>query len=384
MSIFNLSEHAEPYARTAAGLTASPQRDLTVTPRPRRFIDQLLDDVREQIQPDQAVVDEAIKRRELVTGAARRLGGISSCFASGSLAHGTAICPIHRHDHGLDGDGGAILDPRAWPLLGPESAFKLGPEQVMEVYREAVQANLRVSGYPQATAEITKRAILVRFHSPLPGGEDPTVDLVLGLPRTDGGLWIPNTVQHRWDASDPQEHTRLFNGPMGPTVITVLRARTVRLAKAENKRTDPPPMCSFNVEALALPLLQYGAAALPEALLMLWRGGAVDLRRGPTADPAGVSGPIKIKDRLAVATGWDANADRVEQALEPGTSDVDVRGLLHPLWPDYIAEDNQQASKARLAAGLRTNLPLFAAPAGGISVQAMGSPLKVTRAYGQN
>jgi hypothetical protein len=52
---------------------------------------------------------------------------------------------------------------------------------------------------------ITKRAILISVDEPLPGGEDPTVDLVVGLERVNKpGLWIPNTEAEDWDPSDPR------------------------------------------------------------------------------------------------------------------------------------------------------------------------------------
>ena len=66
--------------------------------------------------------------------------------------------------------------------------------------------------YPDATYEVCKRAILFEFHEPLGDEQDPSVDLIVALTRVEGdGRWIPNTEAECWDASDPEEHTRLLN-----------------------------------------------------------------------------------------------------------------------------------------------------------------------------
>jgi hypothetical protein len=114
-------------------------------------------------------------------------------FASGSLAHGTANCPIHQRDKGLDADAGVVVDRRSHPTLGPDAAEQDGPTPIVEDLREHLRTEL-ASDYPKVTFRITKRAILLAIREPLPGGEDPTVDLVVGLERVDKpGLWIPDT-----------------------------------------------------------------------------------------------------------------------------------------------------------------------------------------------
>ncbi|HEY6686485.1 MAG TPA: hypothetical protein VI094_09805, partial [Propionibacteriaceae bacterium] len=85
-----------------------------------------------------------------------------------------------------------------------------------------------------------------------------------------------------------------------PKDLRVVRARVIRLAKAENKRAGTPPLSSFNLEALGLMFVERGMDE-PLALRTLWARGADDLERRLTPDPAGVSPPIKVKDRQAAA-----------------------------------------------------------------------------------
>ena len=354
------------------------------------YTDRLLDDIRAQIQPDDTVVKEARDRRSLVLEGAAKATFSHEKVLSGSLAHGTAICPIHHRDKGLDADGAVVLDSRLWPSLGPETPSNLPPDRVVEETRISVQRYVREHGYPAATAttEGMKRAVLVEFHEPLPEGEDPTVDLVVALRRTAGGLWIPNLHAHRWDPSHPEMHTALFLGADHQRALRVLRARTVRLAKAENKRTDPAPLCSFNIEALAI---MYVTELMPlsRALHTLWRLGSQDLAVRPTPDPAHVSGDIKVRDRAAAAARWSDNARRLDRALALDavgpTAPVDgIRDWLRPLWPDYVP-DNTGTTLARrqaaLASALRRGKPLFTSPQGQLSASS-GQALKRPQSFG--
>lgn len=79
-------------------------------------------------------------------------------------------------------------------------------------------------------------------------------------------MWIPNTEADRWDPSHPEKHTELLTAE--PKHLRVVRARAIRLAKAEYKRTATPPLCSFNVEALGWMFVEPGMGE-PAALLAL-------------------------------------------------------------------------------------------------------------------
>jgi len=316
------------------------------------FTRQVLDDVRAQIAPEDGALKEARERRDATRDAAETFRGVRHSFGSGSLAHGTANCPVHQRDKGLDADAGVVLDRRSHPTLGPDSAAKGGPTPVLEDMREHLRTELRAS-YPKVTFRITKRAILITFDEPLPGGEDPTVDLVVGLERANKpGLWIPNTQAEGWDPSDPEEHTRLLTTRSDPKALRVTRAHAIRLAKAENKRTATPPLCSFNLEAFGLMFVEEGMDDAV-ALHAMWERGARDLQRRLTPDPAGVSKPIKVADRARAIDRLHYAAGRLAAALEHDDDEAQVRSALRPLWPDFIAERPGEASKARTAAALR-------------------------------
>lgn len=356
------------------------------------YTDRLLDDIRSQIQPDETVVKEARARREIVLAAAASFGSTAKKVRSGSLAHGTAICPIHLRDKGLDADGAVVLPTSAWPNLGPETWADEPPNDTVEQFRSVVQDAVRAKGYPNAaaTTKDMKRAILVDFNQELADGEDPTVDLIVGLPRTAGGLWIPNLTSSRWDPSHPEKHTDLFLGSDSNKRLRTMRARAVRLAKAENKRTDPAALCSFNVEALAIIYLNE-VMPLPVALRTLWSEGARDLSRRLTPDPAHVSADIKVKDRAAAVERWGDNAARIASAIDIDAytgldrPEVMIREVLRPLWPDYVPDETTGSTKARtqasFAQALRKKQPLHAAATGGLALGG-GTALKRPNSFG--
>jgi hypothetical protein len=338
----------------------------------------VLDDVRSQIALDDAALKEARERRDSTRAAGEGFDGVRHSFASGSLAHGTANCPIHERDKGLDADTGVVLDRRSHPTLGPDAENQDGPTPIVEAMRDHLRRELRLA-YPQVKFRITKRAILITFHEPLPSGEDPTVDLVVGLERAGKpGLWIPNTETEDWDPSDPEEHTRLLTDPKA---LRVTRARAIRLAKAENKRTAVPPLCSFNLEAFGLMFVEQGMDE-PSALLALWEEGARDLAHRYTPDPAGVSKPIKVEDRPRAIERLQFAAGRLALALDHDDDEAKVRAALRPLWPDFVAERPGEASKARTAAALRRRSNLGITGTGVLTTSGGTTLAKQPRSFG--
>jgi hypothetical protein len=337
---------------------------------------QILEDVRKQLAPDDLVLKEARDRRDAVKNAASSFRGVIRSYNSGSLAHGTANCPIHHRDKGLDADCGVVLDRRTHYTLGPDSLSQDGPDEIVGQVLSCIRP-LIVDEYPRATLAVTKRAILVEMNQPFSTGEDPTVDLIVGLERQGIGLWIPNTEQHRWDPSHPEKHTELLTAD--PKSLRVTRARAIRLAKAENKR-ETPPLCSFNIEALALMFVELGDYE-PEALLKLWRRGSQDLAARPTPDPAKVSAPIKVADREYAVARLSYAADRLQRALDNDDNESVVRSSLQQLWPDFVASTAGETTKARTAARLKSGQPLGVTSAGALSSTG-GTPLKSPRSFG--
>lgn len=340
--------------------------------------DDLLNDVRAQLAPDDAVLKEAKARRETVCRAVKSFWGAQRTFASGSLAHGTANCPIHQRDKGLDADVGVVLNRVFHPTLGPDSVTGQGPNDIVEAVRNHVGPLIRQT-YPHASLRVTKRAIYVTFSEPMPTGEDPTVDLVVGLERhSKQGLWIPNTEQRRWDPSDPEQHTALLTAD--PKQLRVIRARAIRLAKAENKRSGTPPLCSFNLEALALMYVSAGSGQA-DALFSLWNRGAADLNRRLTPDPAGVSRPIKVADRDRAVRRLQHAAGRLALAMTRDDDPEWVRSQLQDLWPDFVGNSTTSMTKARAAESARRGGGLRVTSSGVLSATS-GLSLHSPRSYG--
>ncbi len=337
----------------------------------------LLDQVRLQLAPSEEALGEARRRRDITKDAALGFSGAARAFNSGSLAHATANCPVHHRDQGLDADCGVVLDRRRFPSLGPDGSGE-GPDAIVHDIADEVLAKVRAE-YPAAGVAVTKRAILVSCNKPLSTGEDPTVDLVVGLDRRLGaGLWIPNTEQHRWDPSDPEEHTRLLTAE--PKALRVTRARAIRLAKAENKRDAQVPLCSFNLEAFGLMFVRPGED-VASALLALWENAASDLRTRYTPDPAQVSPPIKVADRGFAIDRLEAAAGSLRTALEHDYDMSVVSAELRRLWPEFVASTDGGLSKAQTLAEMKSRSTLYVTSAGGLSA-AVGAPLKNTRSYG--
>jgi|APMI01.1.fsa_nt_gi hypothetical protein len=342
------------------------------------YVDQVLDDVRAQLAPADVVLKEARERRDLARRAAKTFHGALRTYRSGSLAHGTANCPVHHRDQGLDADCGVVLDRRVHSLLGPDG-IGLGPNLMVNEVVDHIKP-LVLMEYRRATFRITKRAILIEFHQPLESGEDPTVDLIVAVNRKDAeGLWIPNTEQNSWNPSHPEKHTELFTS--GDPEIRATRARSIRLAKAENKRSGEPTLCSFNVETFGWMFTQSGMS-VATALANLWRKGAADLRNRLTPDPAGISAPIKVANREASIRRLEFAASQLEGAQLKPNDEKWVCSRLAALWPEFIAADGT-TSKARLAAAMRGGAYLGLARGGVLTTSATGSPsLKHPRSFG--
>jgi hypothetical protein len=204
--------------------------------------------------------------------------------------------------------------------------------------------------YPNARCGTSKRGPKIRFGAPVEQ-QDPTVDLVVALTRQDAsGLWIPNLEKDTWEASDPEAHAALFNG--GPIALRRTRRQIIRLAKAWNRQFSEPAFCSFHLSALALESVQ-GGLGLPEALGMFFADAAGSLRWGNTADPAGVTPPIKLRLSREVAIGrLEKAGDAVSRALENDDDFATVRASLATVFWEYI-EDAEVAALATAISTLR-------------------------------
>jgi hypothetical protein len=122
------------------------------------YAGQVLTDVRRQIAVDDDVLSVTMTRRNLVKRHARSFPGALKTFDSGSVAHGNVNKPVS------DADCGVVLDRRKYQELAPTATM--------------CPRTRSWSRWPSTKMEAD-------------------------------GRWIPNTEAECWDASDPEEHTRL-------------------------------------------------------------------------------------------------------------------------------------------------------------------------------
>lgn len=330
--------------------------------------DDVISNVRNQIDAPDAPLGEARTRLTLVKQIADGFPGALRTYSSGSIAHHTMIAPV------TDGDGGMVLDRRSYPELGPEG----GGEAPREVTRKlcAILGPETRERYPNARCGTSKRGPKIYFGEPVED-QDPTVDLVVALTRRTGeGLWIPNLEKNTWEASDPERHAALFNG--GPLAVRRTRRQVTRLAKAWNRQFSEPGFCSFHLSALALESVQ-GGLGLAAALGQFFADAASSLRRGNTADPAGVSPPIKLRVSRDVAIArLDKAAEAMASVLEHDDDLAVVRASLATVFWDYI----EAPEISPLAAAVRNLRPRTPVTTTSLGLAGAASLVRPTRAYG--
>lgn len=283
--------------------------------------DEALDAIRREIEVPRHILQEAKDRRDLVLEIAAQHDASRAVFSSGSVAHGTHNKPLE------DADGGTMVNRRyeAFRRFGPDGG-DVGPEEFIELSVNWILPRLQIR-YPNATVDLNdnKRSIPFKLNEPVAfddwGEVDPYVDFIVGLERVDApGIWIPNRETGGWDPADPELHTRLMT-ERDPKPLRVHRARLLRLVKRAVKRDaarrDLAVMCSWNLSALALELVE-GVAPIAAGLEGFLRGAAEEITLGLTEDPApAVVEPIKLPDGVTqemAATRLHEMADIVEQA----------------------------------------------------------------------
>lgn len=335
----------------------------------------ILNDIRSRIAADEKVLEEAQDRRNLAAEGGMGVEGARRWFRSGSVAHGTVNKPV------TDADSGLVLDRRndRYAKLGPDGEGE-GPDEVCDEIAKLVGEKVREE-YPKAKVKQSRRGLMIEFNEPLNDEEDPTVDLIVTLTRKDeDGLWIPDRDDNTWSASHPEKHTELFTG--GTKELRALRARVARLAKAWNKQFDEGdrPLSSFNIMALAHDYIKDSSVSLDKALAGWFRYAHDELEKSETADPAGVSEPIRLLlDQATVVTRLGSAADRLEHALDNEGDEDAVRDDLATVFPDYVKPP--KGSKSELASALRGGKTGVGASKTGLVVGG-GTALKKTRPYG--
>lgn len=330
-----------------------------------------INEVRESVAPDDVTLKTARERRDDALEHAKGFRGVARAYNSGSIAHGTA-------NDDTDADCGIVLDRRTWNELGPDGD-DVGPCAVVEEVRCHVRAGMQET-YERVKTQLTKRAIQLKVHEPLPNETDPSVDLIVGLQRKAGGLWIPNLNSDTWDASDPICHTHLLTAP--PKALRVVRAHVVRVVKGWNVQYSDPGFCSFNIEALALPCVTEDMD-LAAGVFEFFNYAAVEIARGNTPDPAEVSKPIKLKvDRAVMVTRLQAAAAGLQDALDHDDDEDAVRTALADVFWQYLDPPLGVSSKAAMARALRPGNAGVTMGVAGLSVGGSGATFKTTRSFG--
>ena len=331
----------------------------------------LLQDILGATSPSKETMELVRARRDKVLRVAGRYPGALRTYQSGSVAHRTA-------NGDTDADGGVVLDRRSYPSLGPDGHGD-GPADIVEAIRRYLRSELK-DEHPNVAFYVSRRAIRVTFHEALPDGTDPTVDQIVALTRKGGALWIPNLKQSRWDASDPECHTRLMTAE--PAALRRTRAKVVRLAKAWNKQTSRPGLSSFNITALALACVTT-EMGIDTGLQEFFHYAASDLKKHLTPDPAGVSPPIKLLVERAIIVGrLERASSKMDDALGNDDDEEKVREALSALFGQYIDPPPGNSSKAAFASALRKGNSAVGVSGGLVIGTGSGVPLKTTRSYG--
>ena len=330
----------------------------------------ILNDILQQSAPNDQTLDAVRARRDEVLRIVHRFPGVLRTYQAGSVAQKTT-------NYNADADGGAVLDRRSYPELGPDGRGEK-PDAIVQEVRSFVTKELK-RNHPDARFLGTKRGMKITYHEPLASGYDPTVDLIIALTSKGEGLWIPNLELGRWDVSHPERHTELMRDEPGSLRRT--RAKVVRLAKAWNHQYSKPGTSSFNITALALQCLEEGmgvASGLEEFFIHAAR----ELPRHLTADPAGVSPPIKLLiDRDTVVNRLCQARDWMNTALDQDDIHHVVEEALSHLFYEYVEPPAGSKSKAGLAHSLKQGNSAVGITAGLLGTRT-STPIKTTRAYG--
>jgi hypothetical protein len=154
---------------------------------------------------------------------------------------------------------------------------------------------------------------------------DPYVDFIIGLARVDArGLWIPNrALDCGWDVADPEYHLEVMN--RRPTLeLRSHRARVIRLAKRTIKRDAKTGgvavLCSWNISALAIELVQDADRTLPDALTVFFAGASADIARRLTPDPSPVVEAIELPTGVSQHEAALRLAEMADHAQEAARS----------------------------------------------------------------
>jgi len=333
------------------------------------YTENLLTSVRTQIDAHSEALAEARTRTRLVRDLAQRnTYGALRTYGSGSLSQHTQNHPIN------DGDAGLVLNRVYYPKLGPEGGGER-PDEVVSALCSLLGPAVRET-YPSGKCGNSKRGPKINFGSPI-DGQDPSVDIIVALTRKDGpGLWIPNLERGTWEASHPEQHTKLLNTE--PRSLRTTRRKVIRLLKAWNKQFAVPAFSSFHLSVLALEFVEQGQGTAKALLTVFEKTAARTAKHEATKDPAGVSANIKLLgDWNAARLRMEAAAHNLRDALEHDDDETVVRKALAKLFHKYIDAPDELSSLVTVLQS-RTTVVTSALGLGGAGL------VVATRAYGHH
>ena len=332
------------------------------------YTEEVLHNIRTQIDAHPEPLHEARSRLELVRMIAITFQGALRTYRSGSLAQHTFIHPVS------DGDGGLVLDRRVYPELGPEGGGET-PAEVTTNLCGLLGPAVRET-YPKARCSTSKRGTKITFGQPV-DDQDPTVDLVVALTRKEGaGLWIPNLKTNRWESSDPERHVELFTS--GGESLRRTRRRTIRLLKAWNKQYNEPGFSSHNLTVWAWEYIEPGMG-MPTALstVLTEAAGRVDAGKA-TPDPAGVSPNVKLLvSRNVAARRLHTAAEAIAEAIDHDDDRNAVLSALSRMYYNYIDDPTSDGLAGKVAALRRGSVTTAT-----LGISGQSTLVRPTRAFG--
>jgi predicted nucleotidyltransferase len=144
-----------------------------------------------------------------------------------------------------------------------------------------LQAELALK-YTSPVPSIGRRSCTVEFSST---DEVPSFDVVLAFERDGGGYKIPDNIEGRWIASDPEIHKR--EATAKNAVCDNKWIPLVKMVKGFNREWDKPVRPSFLLEVMALDLVRTPVASYQDEVVLFLANAAQRLTE-VWPDPAGL------------------------------------------------------------------------------------------------
>jgi hypothetical protein len=285
------------------------------------------DEMQVEVNAPKDAMEEARRRRDVFVTSAPKAEDVTEAWPSGSLARGTQKDPIH------DVDVVVVFNKQMHPAWGDPGDSAV---DALEHTRGLVKELLGSDGTEGVEVRLTRlHNHAVKCFLDDPDAPNPfTVDVTPALPRSDGGIWIPEQFNERWIASDPKY---LMARVAERHAAWNQFAKLVRVLKrwgADNGRVMKPLV----IEVLALDHLP--ALARPDALARFFTAAA-DAVWSPVCDPADLCGEIQPDlDRQLAHDLLDAAADTAWRAVDAaGRGHTDkAMCLWHKLFVDIYPE----------------------------------------------